>query len=76
MFVTMNVTTHHQSLDLLEQIAPNTNIITGVRYVDNGKIILSGGISAGIDMSLYVVERLLGKEAVTKTVDVMEYGWR
>jgi len=46
------------------------------RYVDNGKIILSGGISAGIDMSLYVVEKLFGKEAALKTIDVMEYGWK
>ena len=71
----MVATTHHAFLDLLREIAPKTKIVKD-RYVDNGKIILSGGISAGIDMSLYVIEKLLGKEAVLKTVDVMEYGWR
>lgn len=70
----MTATTHHSSLDLLKEISPKTKIVKD-RYVDNGRIILSGGISAGIDMSLYVVEKLLGKEAVLKTIDVMEYGW-
>lgn len=41
----------------------------------NPKYTIYKGISAGIDMSLYVIEKLLGKEAVLKTVDVMEYGW-
>lgn len=70
----MAATTHHMSLDLMKEIAPKAKIVED-RYVDNGKIILSGGISAGIDMSLYVIEKLLGKEAVLKTIDVMEYGW-
>lgn len=71
----MNVTTHHLSLDLLKEIAPNANILAQKRYIDNGKIILSGGISAGIDMSLYVVKKLLGEETKARTVEVMEYGW-
>ncbi|MFZ5966847.1 MAG: DJ-1/PfpI family protein [Bacillota bacterium] len=71
----LTATTHHLSLDLLKEIALDTNIVSGERYIDNGKIILSGGISAGIDMSLYVVEKLLGKESAAKTTDIMEYGW-
>lgn len=69
----MDVTTHHLSLELLKEIAPKANIVSHKRYVDNGKIILSGGISAGIDMSLYVVKKLLGEEVKSKTVKVMEY---
>ncbi len=71
----MRATTHHMSLELLKDIAPKTKIVEE-RYVDNGKIILSGGISAGIDMSLYVVGKLLGKEAILRITDVMEYGWK
>lgn len=69
-------TTHHLAIDLLKEIAPNTEIRAGDRFVDNGKIILSAGISAGIDMSLYVVAKLLGKEEAIKTAEYMEYDWK
>lgn len=69
-------TTHHLAVDLLETVAPNTEIRANERFVDNGKIIVSAGISAGIDMSLYVVAKLLGKEQATETAKYMEYDWR
>ena len=69
-------TTHHLAIDLLKEVAPNTEIRAGDRFVDNGKIILSAGISAGIDMSLYVVAKLLGKQAAIETAEHMEYDWK
>lgn len=66
-------TTHHATFDEYQTIAPNTLIVKDKRFVDNGKIVTSGGISAGIDMSLYMVEKLLGRDAVEKTVKEMEY---
>ena len=69
----LEATTHHQVFDLLIEIAPNTTVVKDRRFVDNGKIITSGGISAGIDMSLYVVGRLLGKEKAEQTAEHMEY---
>jgi transcriptional regulator GlxA family with amidase domain len=68
-------TTHHLAIDLLKKIAPNTEIRAGDRFVDNGKIILSAGISAEIDMSLYVVG-ILGKEKAIETAVYMEYDWK
>jgi transcriptional regulator GlxA family with amidase domain len=47
-----------------------------VKYVDNGRIILSGGISAGINMSLYVVSKLIGREKTLKVAREMEYDWQ
>jgi transcriptional regulator GlxA family with amidase domain len=41
--------------------------------VDNGRVICSAGIAAGIDMSLHVVARLVGREVVEKTARQMEY---
>jgi transcriptional regulator GlxA family with amidase domain len=41
--------------------------------VDNGKVITSAGISAGIDMSLHVIERFFGKETADATAAYMEY---
>ena len=69
-------TTHHGAIGLLKEAAPNTRIYENRRIVDNGRIILSAGISAGIDMSLYVISKLLGKEHALKTVHHMEYDWR
>jgi transcriptional regulator GlxA family with amidase domain len=69
----LTATTHHQALDLLRKLAPNTTVVANRRFVDNGKIITSGGIAAGIDMSLYVVGKLLGTAAAEKTANHMEY---
>ena len=69
----LEATTHHQVLDLLRELAPNTTIIENQRFVDNGKIITSGGIAAGIDMSLHVVGKLLGTAQAEQTADHMEY---
>lgn len=69
----LKATTHHQVFDTLESMAPETRIIKGQRFVDNGKIITAAGISAGIDMSLYVIEQLFGAEVADSTADYMEY---
>jgi len=66
-------TTHNSAFELLAEIAPNTEIIRDARFVDNGKVITSAGISAGIDMSLYVIEMLYGKEVAQNTAEYMEY---
>jgi transcriptional regulator GlxA family with amidase domain len=44
--------------------------------VDNGRVVCSAGIAAGIDMSLHVVGRLLGQEVAEKTARQMEYPWQ
>ncbi|MBU2511094.1 DJ-1/PfpI family protein [bacterium] len=69
----LKATTHYQVFDVLESIAPDTRIIKGQRFVDNGKIATSAGISAGIDLSLYVIEQMFGAEIADSTADYMEY---
>jgi transcriptional regulator GlxA family with amidase domain len=69
----LEATTHHGSIELLCQMAPKTKVHADRRYVDNGRIICSAGIAAGIDMSLHVVNRLLGEEVARKTARQMEY---
>jgi transcriptional regulator GlxA family with amidase domain len=68
-------TTHFQGFDLLAQISPTTAVERNRRFVDAGKVITSAGISAGIDMSLHVVSRLLGAETARETAHYMEYRW-
>ncbi len=71
----LGATTHWGSLELLGTLAPQTQVQRDTRYVDNGHIITSAGISAGIDMSLHVVERLLGAEHAATTARHMEYDY-
>jgi transcriptional regulator GlxA family with amidase domain len=72
----LRVTTHHENLDHLRSlVSEDTTIVSDQRYLDNGSILTSGGISAGIDMSLYLVHKLLGDEILQRTLAVMEYDW-
>jgi transcriptional regulator GlxA family with amidase domain len=75
----LEATTHHSAFDHLAALSPDTRIVRDARFVESSdRIITSGGISAGIDMSLAVVERLLGEAALSMVVEEMEYGgdWR
>jgi transcriptional regulator GlxA family with amidase domain len=71
-----SATTHWASLDRFAQAFPQVQVQREVRWVDDGTVITSAGISAGIDMSLHVVERLLGREQATQTAKQMEYVWQ
>ncbi|HEY2427937.1 MAG TPA: DJ-1/PfpI family protein [Acidimicrobiales bacterium] len=71
----LRVTTHHQAYDALRRLVPSATVVEGVKAVDAGHVVTSGGISAGIDMSLGIVARLLGPEVATATARQMEYDW-
>jgi transcriptional regulator GlxA family with amidase domain len=71
----LEATTHHGAIDLLRQTASKTTVHADRRFVDNGRVVCSAGIAAGIDMSLHVVSRLLGQEVAMKTARQMEYPW-
>ena len=72
----LNATTHAGAFDELAAISSDITILKEERWVDNGKIITAGGVSAGIDMALYVVHKLLGDEALAAAITEMEYSWR
>lgn len=72
----LSATTHSSAYNELQHLAPKTTVQTKVRYVDHlddARIMTSGGISAGIDMALYVVEKLCGTAAAAETVKEMNY---
>ena len=71
----LSATTHHGAFAEFKETFTDVELIEDKRYVENGKIITAGGISAGIDMSLYVVEQLLGKEILALTLEEMEWQW-
>lgn len=66
-------TTHWASIDRMKNTYPNIQVLTDTRFVDEGHIITSAGVSAGIDMSLHVVERLYDRETAQWTARSMEY---
>jgi transcriptional regulator GlxA family with amidase domain len=72
----LNVTTHWEDIDELRTSYPNLNVIENQRWVDEGRYVTSGGISAGIDMSLHLVSRLANSELSEKTARQMEFEWR
>jgi transcriptional regulator GlxA family with amidase domain len=69
-------TTHWGSLDRLEQTFPQVQVLRQDRWVNEGKVVTSAGVSAGIDMSLHLVERFLGTQAAEQTARQMEYTWQ
>jgi transcriptional regulator GlxA family with amidase domain len=68
-------TTHWGSLERLAAQFPSVTVKHDVRWVDEGNLVTSAGVSAGIDMSLHLVERLFGREVAESTARHMEYRW-
>jgi transcriptional regulator GlxA family with amidase domain len=54
--------THWTALDLLAELDPSIDVRREERFVDDGDVITSAGVSAGIDMALHVVVRLAGAD--------------
>jgi transcriptional regulator GlxA family with amidase domain len=70
------VTTHWEDADDLRRDFPALNVETGARWIDEGGVVTSAGISAGLDMSLHLVRRLVGTEIAVRTARQMDYEWK
>jgi transcriptional regulator GlxA family with amidase domain len=68
-------TTHWEDIGGLRELLPDTRVIENRRWIDEGAIVTSAGISAGIDMSLHLVARLAGRSLAEKTARQMDYDW-
>jgi len=68
-------TTHWEDIPDMQARYPAVNSIAGQRWVDEGRVVTSAGISAGIDMSLHLVERLAGRELALLTARQMDFDW-
>jgi len=69
------VTTHWEDIPDLENQYPNLTVVDTVRWVDEGTRVTSGGISAGIDMSLHLVSRLHSFDLAESTAKQMAFHW-
>lgn len=68
-------TTNKQSFKLLTSGKSKVEWVKEARWVDEGDRVTSSGVSAGIDMSLHIVERLWGSELAEGIADGTEYTW-
>jgi transcriptional regulator GlxA family with amidase domain len=68
----LEATTHHTCYDLLEKL-DDTLILKKERFVDNGNIITAAGVSAGIDASMYLIEKIHGEAVSKETAKYIEY---
>lgn len=68
-----NATTHWMDIKKLQNDFPKIKVHKNIKYIEDGKIITAGGVSAGINMSLYIIEKLLNKDIARHTAKRMEY---
>jgi transcriptional regulator GlxA family with amidase domain len=68
-------TTHWEDADALQRDFPTVRVQVGPRWIDEGEVVTSAGISAGIDMSLHLVRRLAGAELARTTARQMDFDW-
>lgn len=79
------VTTHHIAYDLIKEIADKAAggeskmTVAKKRWIDAGtteagvRIVNAGGVTSGIDASLWIMEELAGKEAARWTAEIVEF---
>lgn len=73
-----SATAHHGGYGMLAALYPKVNVIWGRRYVEDGRLATSGGLTSGMDLALRVVERYFGRAVAEKTALHLEYqtqGW-
>jgi len=71
----LSATTVSHSIGELAQAAPKAQIVHNQRYVDNGKIITTAGLSSGIDGAYHLIAKIKGKGTAQAAALGMEYRW-
>jgi transcriptional regulator GlxA family with amidase domain/DNA-directed RNA polymerase subunit RPC12/RpoP len=69
----LTATTFHTAIDDLAKACPKTKVLPNTRFVDNGRVITTAGISAGIDGALHLVEKLRGRAYAQGVATSIEY---
>ncbi len=69
-------TTHWMSIERMRKMLPEVEVVENVRYVEDGNVITSAGISSGIDMALRIVAIHHGEEIAQATAKELEYPYR
>lgn len=70
-----SATTHWEDIADLRSSFPDVRVIENERWVDEGRVITSAGIAAGIDMCLHLVARFAGESLAQATARQMEVSY-
>jgi transcriptional regulator GlxA family with amidase domain len=68
-----HATTNRNAFDFFRASAPNAILEEDLRYVRDGQVLTGAGVSAGIDMALWLVGHLFGEDVARSTQTFMEY---
>jgi transcriptional regulator GlxA family with amidase domain len=68
-----HATTNRHAFDFFRATAPNAILEEQLRYVRDGHVLTAAGVSAGIDMALWLVGHLFGEDVARSTQTFMEY---
>jgi transcriptional regulator GlxA family with amidase domain len=71
----LKATSHYGAIDNLTKEFPKVTMVRGKRFVDNGRIITTEGVSAGIDGSLYLLTKIFNAETAQAVAQQMMYKW-
>ncbi len=66
-------TTHWASLETLAAIDPTIDVRPDERWVDDGDVVTASGVSAGIDMALHLVARLVSEDRAREVRRYIQY---
>lgn len=72
----LSATTYYGLLDGLRALAPKVKVVDDQRFVENGKLMTTAGLSSGIDGALQIVAEMRGKGVAQSAALNMEYNWR
>jgi len=75
LLISKAATTHWEDINDFKSMFPDIIIRKNVRWVDEGAVVTSAGISAGIDMSLHLISRIASKYIANLTAKQMEFEW-
>ena len=67
-------TSHWGALELLKKLSPSTKVLTNKKFIFD-TYYTSAGVSAGINMSLHIIEKLFGKKIAQNTAKYIEYDY-
>lgn len=71
----LEATTYYGAIEGFTREFPTVHVRPGRRFVDNGRVVTTAGVSAGIDGALHFVARDLGRWVADRTAEYMEYRW-
>jgi transcriptional regulator GlxA family with amidase domain len=72
----LSSTVLEEDIEQLKRAAPKVNVISGKRFVDNGKYLSAAGPTSGIDASLHILTRIFGNDRrAIEIAKFLDYGW-